>query len=39
MYDRTRITACHFDFPMRGCAVTLDGKKVVERGQLCAELR
>jgi 2,5-dihydroxypyridine 5,6-dioxygenase len=34
-----RFTACHFDFPMRGCTVALDGKRVVERGQLCHELR
>jgi 2,5-dihydroxypyridine 5,6-dioxygenase len=34
-----RFTACHFDFPMRGCTVALDGKTVVECGQLCDELR
>ncbi len=34
-----RFTACHFDFPMRGCTVELDGKKVVDRGRLCEELR
>jgi 2,5-dihydroxypyridine 5,6-dioxygenase len=34
-----RFTACHFDFPMRGCTVALDSKTVVERGQLCDELR
>jgi len=33
-----RFTACHFDFPLRECTVELDGKKVVERGRLCAEL-
>src|SRR5215212_7984643 len=34
-----RFTACHFDFPMRNCTIDLDGKRVVERGQLCEELR
>ena len=34
-----RFTPCHFDFPMRGCTVELDGAVVVDRGQLCAELR
>ena len=34
-----RFTACHFDFPMRNCTVELDGKRVVEQGQLCEELR
>ena len=33
-----RFTACHFDYPMRGCTVELDGKKVVERGRLAKEL-
>jgi 2,5-dihydroxypyridine 5,6-dioxygenase len=34
-----RFTACHFDFPMCNCTVDLDGKRVVDRGQLCDELR
>jgi 2,5-dihydroxypyridine 5,6-dioxygenase len=33
-----RFTACHFDYPMRDCTVELDGRKVVEKGRLCAEL-
>jgi 2,5-dihydroxypyridine 5,6-dioxygenase len=33
-----RFTACHFDFPMRECTVELDGRPVVERGQLSQEL-
>ena len=33
-----RFTACHFDFPMRGCTVELDGVKVVERGRLSKEM-
>lgn len=33
-----RFTACHFDFPMRGCTVELDGMKVVERGRLAKEM-
>jgi 2,5-dihydroxypyridine 5,6-dioxygenase len=33
-----RFTACHFDFPMRECTVELDGRRVVERGQLSQEL-
>lgn len=33
-----RFSACHFDFPMRNCTVTLDGVAVVERGVLCAAL-
>ncbi len=34
-----RFTAGHFDLPMRGCTVALDGIAVVERGELVAELR
>ena len=26
--------ACHFDYPMRGCTVELDGFKVVDAGRL-----
>ncbi|HYG55023.1 MAG TPA: peptidase M29 [Burkholderiales bacterium] len=33
-----RFTACHFDFPLRECSVSLDGRAVVERGRLCADL-
>ncbi len=33
-----RFTACHFDYPMRDCTVQLDGRNVVEKGRLCAEL-
>ncbi len=33
-----RFTACHFDYPMRDCSIALDGKPVVERGRLCADL-
>lgn len=29
-----RYTACHFDFPMRGCTVTVDGEMVVREGRL-----
>jgi len=29
-----RFTACHFDYPMRGCTVELDGFKVVDAGRL-----
>jgi hypothetical protein len=28
-----RFTACHFDFPLPGCTVALDGKKVVDGGR------
>ena len=34
-----RFTAGHFDLPMRGCTVALDGTAVVEHGALVAELR
>jgi 2,5-dihydroxypyridine 5,6-dioxygenase len=34
-----RFTAGHFDLPMRHCTVALDGKIVVENGELVAELR
>ncbi len=33
-----RFTACHFDFPMRGCTVELDGVKVVDAGKLSKEM-
>ncbi len=33
-----RYTEGHFDLPVRGCTITLDGQPVVERGQLVAEL-
>ena len=33
-----RLTACHFDFPMRNCTVSLDGHEVVRRGVLQGEL-
>lgn len=33
-----RFTACHFDYPMRGCTVELDGVKVVDEGRLAADL-
>lgn len=33
-----RFTACHFDFPMRGCTVELDGVKVVDGGKLSKEM-
>lgn len=29
-----RYTACHFDFPMRNCTITLDGTDVVQSGKL-----
>ena len=29
-----RYTACHFDYPMRNCTVSLDGQTVVEKGEL-----
>jgi 2,5-dihydroxypyridine 5,6-dioxygenase len=29
-----RHTAGHFDLPLRGCTVTLDGQPVVEQGRL-----
>jgi 2,5-dihydroxypyridine 5,6-dioxygenase len=29
-----RMTRCHFDLPMRGCSVFLDGEAVVEEGRL-----
>ena len=34
-----RFTAGHFDLPMRHCTIELDGKNVVEQGQLVAALR
>jgi 2,5-dihydroxypyridine 5,6-dioxygenase len=33
-----RFTLGHFDLPMRGCTVTLDGAAVVEEGRLVGEL-
>ena len=33
-----RHTLGHFDLPLRGCTVALDGKTVVDTGQLCGEL-
>ena len=33
-----RHTLGHFDLPLRGCTVALDGKTVVDTGQLCSEL-
>lgn len=33
-----RFTLGHFDLPMRGCTVTLDGAAVVERGRLVGDL-
>jgi 2,5-dihydroxypyridine 5,6-dioxygenase len=34
-----RFTEGHFDLPLRGCTITLDGRPVVEEGALVAELR
>ena len=33
-----RFTLGHFDLPMRNCTVLLDGKAVVDKGRLAAEL-
>ena len=33
-----RHTPGHFDLPLRGCTVALDGVTVVDAGQLCGEL-
>ena len=33
-----RHTLGHFDLPLRGCTVALDGRVVVDAGQLCGEL-
>ena len=33
-----RYSACHFDIPMRGCTVELDGQAVVKNGELQGEL-
>lgn len=33
-----RYTLGHFDLPMRDCTIALDGKTIVERGRLVAEL-
>lgn len=32
-----RFTACHFDYPMRNCTVSLDGQDVVRRGVVQTE--
>ena len=34
-----RHTLGHFDLPLRGCTVMLDGETVVDAGQLCGELK
>lgn len=34
-----RFTSGHFDLPMRRCTVALDGRVVVDRGELAEELR
>ncbi len=34
-----RYTKGHFDIPMRGCSIELDGSPIVERGQLLGELK
>ena len=34
-----RFTAGHFDLPMRHCTIALDGKHVVDNGELVGELR
>ncbi len=34
-----RFTAGHFDLPMRHCTIALDGKHIVENGELVVELR
>lgn len=33
-----RFTPCHFDFPMRNCTVSLDGREVVRQGVLQGDL-
>ena len=33
-----RFTACHFDYPMRNCTISLDGNVVVDKGVLQGEL-
>jgi 2,5-dihydroxypyridine 5,6-dioxygenase len=33
-----RFTRAHFDLPMRGCTVALDGRRVVEAGRLVGEV-
>ena len=33
-----RHTLGHFDLPLKGCSVSLDGKTVVDAGQLCGDL-
>ena len=33
-----RHTLGHFDLPLKGCTVSLDGKTVVDAGQLCGDL-
>lgn len=34
-----RHTMGHFDLPLKGCTVMLDGETVVDAGQLCADLK
>jgi 2,5-dihydroxypyridine 5,6-dioxygenase len=34
-----RFTEGHFDLPLRGCTIALDGRSVVEAGELVPELR
>ena len=34
-----RHTLGHFDLPLRGCTVMLDGETMVDAGQLCGELK
>ena len=33
-----RHTSCHFDLPMRGCSIRLDGAMIVKDGTLCGPL-
>lgn len=33
-----RFTDCHFDYPMRGCSVLLDGRRIVDAGKLAGDL-
>ncbi|MBT06782.1 MAG: peptidase M29 [Rhodospirillaceae bacterium] len=33
-----RHTSCHFDLPMRGCSIRLDGEAIVKDGKLCGPL-
>lgn len=34
-----RHTLGHFDLPLKGCTVMLDGERVVDSGQLCGDLK